>query len=96
VPFYPLKAADTANAWQAAVPEALTWLWQQLASPDQRVLFPVRGHKLGDATLPIAPIKPYHPHGCVPVKTAGGAVPTCAKGLHGPVANATTTPAVSA
>jgi poly(3-hydroxybutyrate) depolymerase len=83
VPFYPLKAADTANAWAAAVPEALTWLWQQLASPDQRVLFPVRGHKLGDATLPIAPIKPYHPHGCVPVKAAGSAVPTCAKRTHG-------------
>jgi poly(3-hydroxybutyrate) depolymerase len=83
VPFNTLNAADTANAWAAAVPEALTWLWQQLASPDQRVLFPVRSHKLGAATLPVAPIPPYHPHGCVPVKTAGRAVPTCAKMTHG-------------
>ena len=41
-PFVKLNAGDTANAWQAALPAALTWLWQQLAPPDLRVLFPVR------------------------------------------------------
>ena len=36
VPFVKLNAGDTANAWSAALPSALTWLWQQLAPPDLR------------------------------------------------------------
>ena len=36
------NARDSGNAWQAALPTALAWLWQQLAPPDLRVLFPVR------------------------------------------------------
>jgi poly(3-hydroxybutyrate) depolymerase len=78
VPFFKLNAADTANAWAAAVPEALTWLWQQLSSPDLRVLFPVRGHALGAATLPVQPIKGHHHPPCPPpVKSSGGAGPVC-------------------
>ena len=33
VPFVKLNAGDTANAWSAALPAALTWLWQQLPRP---------------------------------------------------------------
>lgn len=40
VPFVKLNAGDTANAWSAVLPSALTWLWQQLAPPDLRVQFP--------------------------------------------------------
>ncbi|HEX9042686.1 MAG TPA: alpha/beta hydrolase-fold protein [Trebonia sp.] len=81
VPFYRLNAADTANAWAAAVPEALTWLWQQLAPPDLRVLFPVRGHSLGAIALPVQPIKPDHHHygPCVLVKSSAGPAPACGK-----------------
>jgi hypothetical protein len=78
VPFYKLDAADTANAWAAAVPEALTWLWRQLAPPDLRVLFPVRGHALGAATLPVQPIK--GPRGtCAHVARPGRAHVPCGK-----------------
>jgi pimeloyl-ACP methyl ester carboxylesterase len=99
VPFFKLNAADTANAWAAAVPEALTWLWQQLAPPDLRVLFPVRGHALGAATLPVQPVKGHHHGPCTPAKSAGspsgrpsgrptgspsgGAGPMCGKQPHG-------------
>ena len=65
VPFYQLGAGDTANAWDAALPVALTWLWQQLAPPDLRVLFPVRTTPGNAATLPVRPIKGGH-HQCKP------------------------------
>jgi poly(3-hydroxybutyrate) depolymerase len=42
VPFFKMNAGDTANAWSAALPVALTWLWRQLSPPDLRVQFPVR------------------------------------------------------
>ena len=47
VPFVKLNAGDTANAWSAALPAALTWLWQQLArarpaGPVPRVASPTR------------------------------------------------------
>ena len=42
VPFIRLPSADSAYAWSATLPAALTWLWQQLAPPDLRVLFPVQ------------------------------------------------------
>ena len=58
-----LNAGDTANAWQAALPAALTWLWQQLAPPDLRVLFPVRATGGNLTSLPVAPVK-RHPSVC--------------------------------
>lgn len=42
VPFVRLNAGDSPAAWSAALPAALTWIWQQLAPPDLRTLFPVR------------------------------------------------------
>ena len=80
VPFYKLNAGDTANAWQAALPVALTWLWQQLAPPDLRVLFPVRASARGlFSTLPVPPVKGHDPGPCVPAKGPGPAVLPCAK-----------------
>ena len=57
VPFIKLRAGDTANAWAAALPAALTWLWQQLAPPDLRDQFPVRTQGTGLPTLPVQPVK---------------------------------------
>jgi pimeloyl-ACP methyl ester carboxylesterase len=57
VPFIKLRAGDTANAWAAALPAALTWLWQQLAPPDLRVQFPVRTQGTNLTTLPVQPVK---------------------------------------
>ncbi len=61
VPFFQLNAGDTANAWSAALPAALTWLWQQLAPPDLRVLFPVRTQDRDLTPLPVRPVKARHP-----------------------------------
>lgn len=36
------NTAHTVDAWARVLPAALIWLWQQLAPPDLRVLFPVR------------------------------------------------------
>lgn len=36
------NTAHTVSAWVRVLPAALIWLWQQLAPPDLRVLFPVR------------------------------------------------------
>jgi Putative esterase len=61
VPFIKLNAGDTANAWIAALPAALTWLWQQLETPDLRVLFPVRLYSQPLlSTLPVRPVKGRH------------------------------------
>lgn len=49
-----VNAAHTAAAWSAVLPTALTWLWQQLAPPDLRVLFPVRA-VTGNLTLTLPP-----------------------------------------
>jgi poly(3-hydroxybutyrate) depolymerase len=57
VPFVKLNAADTANAWSAAMPSALSWLWQQLASPDLRAMFPVHSAGSNPSTLYVPPIK---------------------------------------
>jgi hypothetical protein len=68
VPVVKLHAGDSPNAWSAALPAALTWLWQQLAPPDLRVLFPVHAHA-GNviSTLPVRqppkvnrPLPPCH------------------------------------
>jgi pimeloyl-ACP methyl ester carboxylesterase len=77
VPFIKLNAGDTGNAWQAALPDALAWLWQQLAPPDLRVLFPVRTQAPGTITLPVLPVKPHHHFGpCKPMQS-GHAAPAC-------------------
>jgi hypothetical protein len=74
VPFIKLNAADSGTAWQASLPTALAWLWQQLASPDQRVLFPVRTQAPGTVILPVYPVKPHHHIGpCKPVVQSGTA-----------------------
>ena len=65
VPLVKLNAGDTANAWSAALPAALTWLWQQLAPPDLRVLFPVHAGAPGlFSTLPVPPVKGHDPRSC--------------------------------
>jgi pimeloyl-ACP methyl ester carboxylesterase len=58
VPFFKFGAGDTANAWEAALPVALTWLWQQLAPPDLRVQFPVRASSSdASGTLKVRPVR---------------------------------------
>ena len=80
VPFVKLNAGDTANAWSAALPAALTWLWQQLAPPDLRVQFPVHATTPGViSTIPVPPAKAHYPGLCVPVVRAGHVVPSCGK-----------------
>jgi poly(3-hydroxybutyrate) depolymerase len=78
VPFVKLNAGDTANAWSAALPAALTWLWQQLAPPDLRVLFPVRAQAGNLTTLPVPPVKAHHPGACKPAAGTGTAHLPCA------------------
>ena len=78
VPFFKLNAGDTANAWQAALPAALTWLWQQLAPPDLRVLFPVRAQAGNLGTLPVRPVKRHHPGPCKSAARPGQARLSCA------------------
>jgi pimeloyl-ACP methyl ester carboxylesterase len=81
VPFVKLNnVGDTANGWEAALPAALTWLWQQLAPPDLRVLFPVRAGGRGlFSTLPVPPVKGHAPAPCLPAKRPGPAVLPCGK-----------------
>jgi hypothetical protein len=57
VPFVNFNAGDTANAWSTALPVALSWLWQQLAPSDLRVLFPARGPAGNLTTLSVPPVK---------------------------------------
>ena len=85
VPFIKLNAADTGNAWQAALPAALAWLWQQLAPPDLRVLFPVRTHVPGVTMLPVRPVKPHHPGSCEPVTRRGVTSRGCGKPSSGAI-----------
>jgi pimeloyl-ACP methyl ester carboxylesterase len=64
VPVFRLNANDTANAWAAALPAALAWLWQQLAPPDLRVRFPVHGEAVPAVNLPVTPVKTHHHGSC--------------------------------
>jgi pimeloyl-ACP methyl ester carboxylesterase len=83
VPFIKLNAGDTANAWAAALPAALTWLWQQLAPPDLRVLFPVRPQGI-PLTIPVPPVKRHYPTSCKPDPLHSGPVaPPCITPTHG-------------
>jgi pimeloyl-ACP methyl ester carboxylesterase len=80
VPFVKLSnARDSGEAWQAALPDALAWMWQQLAPPDLRVQFPVRTTAPGTITLPVRPVKPHQPAACAPVKSPGHAARPCGK-----------------
>jgi pimeloyl-ACP methyl ester carboxylesterase len=81
VPFVKLNnVGDTANGWQTALPAALTWLWQQLAPPNLRVLFPVRADTRGlFTTLTVPPAKGHAPGPCVPAKRSVPAVLPCGK-----------------
>ncbi len=80
VPLVKLNAGDTANAWSTALPAALTWLWQQLAPPDLRVLFPVHASAPGlFSMLPVPPVKGHDPRSCGPAAQPGRAVPPCGK-----------------
>jgi Putative esterase len=85
VPFIKLPAGDTANAWSAALPAALTWLWQQLAPPDLRVLFPVRGSDRNlVVTLPVRPV--HHGSRCKTAARPAHALP-CVTPSPGQAAN---------
>jgi pimeloyl-ACP methyl ester carboxylesterase len=89
VPFVKLNAGDTANAWSAALPVALTWLWQQLAPPDLRVQLPVRATARGlISTILVPPVKAHYPGPCVPVAQAGHVVHPCGKPPLGQVRKA--------
>jgi pimeloyl-ACP methyl ester carboxylesterase len=78
VPFVKLNAGDTANAWSAALPTALAWLWQQLAPPGLRVLFPVRTRASNIiTTLPVPPVKKRHPAPCKAATRPGPAALRC-------------------
>ena len=79
VPFVTLhNVADTANGWDPALPGALTWLWQQVAPPDLRVVFPVKTANIHDlnTTLMVPPQK-RGPVVCTPARpaTANAKVP---------------------
>jgi hypothetical protein len=66
VPFIKLNdARDSARAWSAVLPSSLTWLWQQLAPPDLRVLFPIRPQ--ASITSLTIPTGPRHHGSCGPV-----------------------------
>ena len=91
VPFVKLNAGDTANAWSAALPAALTWLWQQLAPPDLRVLFPVRAQGRTLTTLPVRPVKAHHPGPCASVTQPGPAELQCGTSVYGQARHAEST-----
>jgi pimeloyl-ACP methyl ester carboxylesterase len=77
VPFVKFNAGDTANAWSAAVPSSLAWLWQQLAPPDLRVLFPIRSQGSGPTSLYVPPVR-HHPGPCKPAARPGSPGLPCA------------------
>jgi len=84
VPFVKFNAGDTANAWSAALPVALTWLWRELAPPDLRVLFPVRAQSFDSGTLAVRPVKSHrhHPVSCKPLARPTPAVLPCRTQEH--------------
>ena len=81
VPFIKLDAGDTANAWGAALPVSLTWLWQQLAPPDLKVLFPTRAGAAGLTTLPVPRVR-HHVRQCKPFPQAHPADLECPAPVH--------------
>jgi pimeloyl-ACP methyl ester carboxylesterase len=95
VPFVKLNAGDTANAWSASLPAALVWLWQQLAPPDLRVLFPVRSHATNLTTLPVPPVKPHLPGLCMFATRPGAAALPCGCPTRAAACPSRTSPAPS-
>jgi pimeloyl-ACP methyl ester carboxylesterase len=81
VPFFKFNAGDTGNAWQAALPVALTWLWQQLSTPDLRAQFPVHVGAATSGTLYVRPVK-QHPHECHTVSHPSPALLPCRSTGH--------------
>lgn len=74
VPFVKLNAGDTANTWSAALPAALTWMWQQLAPPDLKALFPTHAQGTNLTTLPVTPVKRHHGSSCKGAKSRTAAL----------------------
>ena len=67
VPFIKLNdGRDSARAWSAVLPSSLSWLWQQLAPPDLRVLFPARTQASNLITALAIPPGPRHQGRCGP------------------------------
>jgi pimeloyl-ACP methyl ester carboxylesterase len=95
VPFVKLNAGDTANAWSASLPAALAWLWQQLAPPDLRVQFPVRGQATNLTTLSVPPAKPHHPGLCMIATRPGAAALQCGCPTRAAACPSRTSPAPS-
>jgi poly(3-hydroxybutyrate) depolymerase len=84
VPFVKLNAGDTGNAWSAAMPAALTWMWQQLAPPDLRVQFPVRTVVSRPVTALMVPPVKHRPRPCGPAQRPGTtAGRSCLAAPHG-------------
>ena len=80
VPFVKLNAGDTGGTWSAALPVALTWLWQQLAPPDLRVRFHVRTTARAlISSIYVPPVKAHYLGRCVPIAQAGHVVHPCGK-----------------
>lgn len=85
VPFIKLNAGDTANAWGAALPVSLTWLWQQLATPDLKALFPTHAKSAaGLTTLPVPPVR-HHSRPCKSLTQSSPASLQCTTPVHGQV-----------
>lgn len=64
-------------AWSAAVPPMLAWMWQQLATPDMRVEFPVAGPATSVRIPPFLDPDAHPKHSRVPYSpTPVGAPPT--------------------
>lgn len=82
VPFVKFKAGDTANAWSAVLPQSLIWLWQQIAPPDLRVLFPTRAGSATSTTLPVPAVKRHNPAPCKPVVSRPANL-QCTTPVHG-------------
>jgi enterochelin esterase-like enzyme len=83
VPFIKFPAGDTANAWSAALPLALIWLWQQISSPDVRALFPTHGGAATSTTVPVPPVKRHYPAPCKPVASRPANL-QCSTPVHAP------------
>jgi enterochelin esterase-like enzyme len=57
VPFTKYNSGDSAKAWDAVLPTALSWLWQQVATPDLKVTFPARAMGNSQRTVWLPPVK---------------------------------------
>jgi enterochelin esterase-like enzyme len=83
VPFVKFNAGDTANAWSAALPLSLIWMWQQISSPDVRALFPTHGGSATSTTVSVPPVKRHSPVPCKPVASRPANL-QCTTPVHAP------------